>query len=149
VRAKNRSKAALGQTLGTRRRFWVLKLNLEMTSVGPLADCGKSEFSCHLERSEGSAFSQLPGKKQIPRANPALGMTVLEFFPQPPRGSPSTRGPAPAEPPIYCSVAEYRVKSTTCMRSPAPTRRMMPWMWFLIVCSERFRRIAISLFVNP
>jgi hypothetical protein len=45
-----------------------------------LAGCGKSGFSCHPERSEGSAFSQLPGKKQIPRANPALGMTVLEFF---------------------------------------------------------------------
>ena len=28
----------------------------------------------------GPAFSQLLGKKQIPWANPALGMTVVEFF---------------------------------------------------------------------
>jgi hypothetical protein len=42
--------------------------------------CGKSRLFCHPERSEGSAFSSTPGKKQIPRANPALGMTVLEFF---------------------------------------------------------------------
>jgi hypothetical protein len=41
---------------------------------------GKSRQFCHPERSEGSAFSPTPGKKQIPRANPALGMTVLEFF---------------------------------------------------------------------
>jgi hypothetical protein len=42
--------------------------------------CGKNGFSCHPERSEGSAFLRLLGKKQIPRANPALGMTVFEFF---------------------------------------------------------------------
>jgi hypothetical protein len=42
--------------------------------------CGKNGFICHPERSEGSAFSQPPGKKQIPQANPALGMTGLEFF---------------------------------------------------------------------
>jgi len=41
---------------------------------------GKSRLFCHPERSEGSAFSPTSGKKQIPRANPALGMTVLEFF---------------------------------------------------------------------
>jgi hypothetical protein len=50
------------------------------TDHGDFTGCGKSGFSCHPERSEGSAFSQLLGKKQIPRANPALGMTVLEFF---------------------------------------------------------------------
>jgi hypothetical protein len=42
--------------------------------------CGKSGFSCHPERSEGSAFLRLLVKKQIPRANPALGMTVFEFL---------------------------------------------------------------------
>jgi hypothetical protein len=42
--------------------------------------CGKSRLFCHPESSEGSAFSPTPRKKQIPRANPALGMTVLEFF---------------------------------------------------------------------
>src|SRR5580704_7051989 len=42
--------------------------------------CGKSIFCCHPERSEGSAFSQIPRKKQIPRAKSALGMTKLEFF---------------------------------------------------------------------
>jgi hypothetical protein len=42
--------------------------------------CGKSPFRCRSERSEGSAFSQTARKKQIPRANPAPGMTNLEFF---------------------------------------------------------------------
>jgi hypothetical protein len=42
--------------------------------------CGKSIFCCHPERSEGSAFSQIPRKKQIPRAKSALGMTKLQFF---------------------------------------------------------------------
>jgi hypothetical protein len=40
-----------------------------------------AEYVCsHPERSEGSAFLQIPGKKQIPRANLALEMTVLEFY---------------------------------------------------------------------
>jgi hypothetical protein len=39
----------------------------------------KSQQFCHPEGSEGSAFSFIPGKKQIPRANTALGMTILEF----------------------------------------------------------------------
>jgi len=34
---------------------------------------------CHPERSEGSAFVEIQ-EKQIPRANPALGMTGLEYF---------------------------------------------------------------------
>src|SRR6266478_2706310 len=42
--------------------------------------CGKSTLCCHPERSEGSAFSQIPGKMQIPRAKSTLGMTKLKFF---------------------------------------------------------------------
>jgi hypothetical protein len=34
----------------------------------------------HPERGERSAFSQMQGKKRIPRANPTLGMTMEEFF---------------------------------------------------------------------
>jgi hypothetical protein len=40
----------------------------------------KVAFFAVPERSEGSGFSQMPAKKHIPRANPALGMTILEFF---------------------------------------------------------------------
>jgi len=32
-------------------------------------------FGCHPERSEGSVFREEPGRKQIPRAKTALGMT--------------------------------------------------------------------------
>jgi len=42
--------------------------------------CGKSTFNCHPERSEGSAFSQMPGEKQTPRATSALGTTKSAFF---------------------------------------------------------------------
>jgi hypothetical protein len=49
-------------------------------SVAASQAAEKVGFFCHPERSEGSAFSRMPGKKQIPRANPALGMTILEFF---------------------------------------------------------------------
>jgi hypothetical protein len=44
------------------------------------AGCGKGTFNCHLEHSEESAFSQMPGEKQIPRATSALGMTKSTFF---------------------------------------------------------------------
>jgi hypothetical protein len=40
----------------------------------------KKVVSCHPEQSEGSAFSPIPRKKQIPRANCALGLTLMEFF---------------------------------------------------------------------
>ena len=42
-----------------------------------------------------------------------------------------------------------RVASMTSKRFLTPTQRMIPWMWFLTVCSERFRTDAISLFVRP
>src|SRR5260221_418215 len=45
----------------------------------------KNAASCHSERSEESAFRQNPRKKQIPRANTALGMTALGVFQQPAR----------------------------------------------------------------
>jgi hypothetical protein len=48
--------------------------------------CGNSTFNCYPEvaaATEGSAFSQMPGEKQIPRAKSALGMTKSAFFPQP------------------------------------------------------------------
>ena len=40
----------------------------------------KKVLSCHPERSKGSAFSPNTRQKQIPRANCALGMTLLGFF---------------------------------------------------------------------
>jgi hypothetical protein len=43
-------------------------------------DFGKSTVRCHPDRSEGSAFSQIPRKMQIPRAKSALEMAKLEFF---------------------------------------------------------------------
>jgi cytochrome c biogenesis DsbD-like protein len=45
----------------------------------------KKSSGCHSERSEESAFDQNPRKKQIPRANTALGMTRLRVFHQPVR----------------------------------------------------------------
>ena len=52
-----------------------------------------------IKGSEGSAFLRLLGKMQIPRANPALGMTVLEFFRSLSKLSdfPKSGSPRPAE----------------------------------------------------
>jgi len=43
----------------------------------------KKSPGCHSERSEESAFDQNSRKKQIPRANTALGMTRLRVFQHP------------------------------------------------------------------
>jgi len=56
---------------------------------------------------------------------------------------------SPAKCRNYWSAPEKCVRSITCKRSTAPTRRMIPWMWFFTVCSERLRCEAISLFVKP
>ncbi len=51
--------------------------------------------------------------------------------------------------PNYWISPEKRVRSITCKRSSAPTRRMIPWMWFFTVCSDSFRYEPISLLVSP
>jgi hypothetical protein len=45
-----------------------------------LCEVLKKSPGCHSEPSEESAFDQNPRKKQIPRANTALGMTRLRLF---------------------------------------------------------------------
>jgi hypothetical protein len=47
----------------------------------------KTQFCCHPERSEGSALSKMPRKKQIPRRLRRLGMTSLGIFQQAARRS--------------------------------------------------------------
>src|SRR6266852_8999197 len=41
------------------------------------------------------------------------------------------------------------IRSTTCIRSVAPTRCMILYVWHFTVGSERFKEQAISLFVRP
>ena len=40
-------------------------------------------------------------------------------------------------------------RSTISRRSLAPTFRRMRWIWFLTVCSERLKRLPISLLESP
>jgi hypothetical protein len=68
------------------RQFQISNLKIEMNPshksdlwVAASYAAEKSQYRCHPERSEGSALSEATGKKQIPRAKPALGMTVLGF----------------------------------------------------------------------
>jgi hypothetical protein len=60
--------------------FSLRGFGLASTKTHRLKRLRKKVVYCHPERSEGSAFSPIAKKKQIPRANCALGMTLLEFF---------------------------------------------------------------------
>jgi hypothetical protein len=70
-------------------RNWALDAKLShKSSLWVAASQAAEKMSCFVilsppeadRRSEGSAFSPIPRKKQTPRANRALGMTLLEFF---------------------------------------------------------------------
>jgi hypothetical protein len=48
------------------RRFSKMKSGARQNAVQTPAGCGKKHICCHPEWSEGSAFYQYAGKKQIP-----------------------------------------------------------------------------------
>jgi hypothetical protein len=47
--------------------------------VAIASEDAKNFLRCHPERTRGICFFSRPKKKQIPLANPALGMTRLDF----------------------------------------------------------------------